>query len=300
MQDRDPQGLNVNRMDCAQVTESDIWNQIVASPFLAEKRMVVLVGCIASKHEQLRAELLTKMQEKSLPESTILVFWESEYSFKKKEQKEFFARLSTEKYAQEFDELQGAKLAGWIAAEVVERGSRIEPQAAQFLAQSAAGGTWGCSMRIDQLCAYTGGKRAIAVADVQLFVDQKIDDSIFTLVDAIVAKQAKTVFSAMQEQYAQGKDALYIFAMLLRQFRILIEMRDVFDRDIATHSNDMAKELGIHPFVAKKSLPMVKRYSMDLLTQVYTKLLELDIKIKTGQDDQRVLMDLFVASYCSD
>ena len=98
----------------------------------------------------------------------------------------------------------------------------------------------------------------------------------------------------IREQYAKGEDAQFIFAMLIRQFRILLELRDLFDREDNLNSDVIAKQLGLHPFVVKKSLPFVKKYTLTELKRIYSSLLDMDIETKTGQGDQSVLLDVFV------
>jgi DNA polymerase-3 subunit delta len=82
--------------------------------------------------------------------------------------------------------------------------------------------------------------------------------------------------------------------MILRQFRILLELRDLFERDDAMRSDDLAKRLGLHPFVVKKTLPFIKRFTLTQLKTAYEQLLDFDIKTKTGQGDQSVLLDVLV------
>jgi DNA polymerase-3 subunit delta len=138
------------------------------------------------------------------------------------------------------------------------------------------------------------GEGEITLPDVQLFLDEKADDSIFNLVDAIVAGQAKKAYEMIQEQYRKGEDAGYVFAMLLRQFRILLEIRDLYEREDNLQSDALAKKLGLHPFVVKKSLPFVKRYTLQNLKDIYQKLLDIDVKTKTGLGDQSLMLDVFI------
>ena len=290
--ERDPQGLNLVKLDCEK-TKDNIMQEILASPFLAEKRMVVLENLLASKQKEVQEALLKRIEENTIPEDIILVVWEAIDKPKTKLGKGLLARLQKEKFVQLFEELSGAKLTGWILAEVKARGGEIDRQAANVLANAVGPDMWRLSSILDQLISYANGKD-IAVADTNLFIEEKADDNIFNLVDAIVNKQTKNVYTMMQEQYRQGNDAGYLFAMIVRQFRILLQLRDLYDRGENLQSSSVAKEMGLHPFVVKKSLPMVKRYTMDELQKMYCSLLDIDIKTKTSQGDQSMMLDVFV------
>lgn len=296
--DRDPQGLNTVRLDAEKEQGGKILEQVLAQPFLAEKRMVVVENLLVSKQKETRAELLARIEEKRLPENNVIIFWEGTDKFKTKDAKAFFDRLLQEKYTQHFEPLAHAKLEAWIVSECEARGGSVERNAARYLAKHVGGDMWRLSALIDQLVAYKNGE-TIAVSDAELFLDEKVDNNIFNLIDAIVGKQPKHVFAMIEEQYRSGKDAGYIFAMILRQFRILLELRDVFEREGETQSGQLAKRLGLHPFVVKKSLPLVRRYPLSELEDIYERLLAIDIDTKTGRGDQALLIDVFVGRVCT-
>lgn len=290
--ERDPQGLNLVRLDAVS-GQHNIMQEILSAPFLAEKRMVVLENVLISKKEALQKELLERIEAKTLPADVILVVWEGIEKPKLKHAKALFERLLKEQYIQYFEELTGAKLTGWILSEVKSRGSAIDRDAAHLLSTTIGADMWRLSTLLDQLTSYASG-RSITVGDCNLFIEEKVDDNIFTLVDAIVSGQTKHVYTMMQEQYRQGNDAGYLLSMITRQFRILLQLRDLYDRGEQLQSSSLATELGLHPFVIKKSLPMVKRYPLAELKQIHAQLLDIDIKTKTGQGDQSMLLDLFV------
>ncbi len=55
--DRDPQGYNVVRLDASAESESSrIMNEMLASPFLAERRLAVIESLLSSKHKSLQTE----------------------------------------------------------------------------------------------------------------------------------------------------------------------------------------------------------------------------------------------------
>lgn len=294
--DRDPQGLNVVSLDCSKDDDGKIMEQVLAVPFLAEKRMVVLENLLtATGKGDLQAEILKRIEEKGLDENNVYVFWQDVGKPKTKAGKELLARLLKEKYAQEFEEVKGIRLSAWISAEIKERGGKISKHAVDSLVQNVGGDMWLLNSLLDQLIAYKG-EDEIMTEDVNLFVEEKVDDNIFNLVDAAVSGQTRQVYKMIREQYRIGKDPHYVFAMILRQFRILIEIRDLYEREDNMPSDVMAKKLGIHPFVVKKSLPFIKKYNLEDLKKIYLKLLDLDIKFKTSQGDPSLLIDVFVGS----
>ncbi|TSC84227.1 MAG: DNA polymerase III, delta subunit [Parcubacteria group bacterium Gr01-1014_13] len=289
--ERDPQGMNVVFLDGQKVESSQLWNEITATPFLAEKKMIVVQNILSTKDTDVLESLVEGI--KKIPEKNIVVFYQSESMGKSKLVQELQKLLAKEKWAKEFINLVGAQLSGWIKTEAEQRGGSINPAAIAYLTQNVGKDIWYADSLIDQLIAYAEGKE-ISLADVQLFLEEKVDDNIFNMVDAIVVGNRKLAFKLIEEQRRLGEEDGLIFGMALRQFRILISMRDLFNRQENITSDTMAKMLDLHPFVVKKSLPFIKKYSLDKLKDIYNQLLEIDIKTKTGLADQSLLIDLFV------
>lgn len=294
--DRDPQGFNTAVLDCEKNAKEAL-GQVLSAPFLSEKRMIVLKNFLLSKDIVAQENLLGQIKNKRIPETNIVIFWESVDCYKTKTAKKLFEILSQEKYSQKFDELAGIMLGNWINNQTKERGGKISGEAVQFLVLHGNKDLWALNSLLDQLICYVKD-REIILSDVQVFLDEKIDDSIFNLVDAIVGKQEKQVYKMIQEQYRRGEDAQFIFSMMLRQFRIMLELRDIFEKQDKVSSDMLAQKLGIHPFVVKKTLPFVRNYNMEKLKSVYKQLLEMDIQTKTGYGDSKVLLDLLVGKIC--
>lgn len=294
--ERDPQGYNVATVDGKVSPLGKIVAEMFAGPFLAEKRMVIIEDVLSSKDKDLLANLIALVQDKKIPENNIVIFWQGEALSKVKEAEELDTLLTKEKYAREFSLLTGAKLSEWIAAEVVLRGGSITPDGISSLSVNAGGDMWLLSSVLDQLIAYTAAARPISLADVQIFLSEKVDDNIFNMVDAIVGGNHKTAFRLLTEQRRLGEEDGKLFGLILWQFKILLQIADLLEREGQATSDIVAKKLGIHPYVAKKNFAVAKRYSLAKLETIYERLLAIDIKTKTGQAEQGMLIDLFVAA----
>ncbi|MEK7625313.1 MAG: DNA polymerase III subunit delta, partial [Patescibacteria group bacterium] len=301
---RDPKGYNTLILDGKKTPAGKIFAEINTVPFLAEKRMVVVDNLLSSSDKELLADFMGRLVEKKIPESTVLICWQGEAIGKVKEAKELHLLLQKEKYSREFLTLSGKSLTDWIEKEMQARGGQIENSAALELARNAAGDMWHLSTVINQLVAYassplfkegSGGGRKITVADLSNFLNEKLDDNVFNLVDAVVSGNHKTAFKLLTEQRQRGEEDGKLFGLFLWQFRILLEMSDILEREGEMTSDELAKRIGIHPFVARKNLSIVRKYSLSKLESIYAQLLEVDLKTKTGQGGQSLLLDLFVA-----
>lgn len=291
-QKRDATGMNVVVLDCSKEKEDRIFEELVSAPFLAEKRLLVLENLLNNKKTKLQKSFLELLEANKIPETTILVVWEEGKKFTG-DAKKLFSALEKEKYAQEFVPLTGKELGKWIHSEVQTRGGQIDAQVVDFIVLNAEDDSWYINSLLDQLIGYAEGK-IILVEHVKVFLKEAVDDNIFNLVDALVAKNSQKVFAMIEEQYRKGEDAQYIFAMILRQYKILLQLSDILSRGSRERDEVLAKQLGLHPFVLKKSWPLVQKYSLPELKNIYRELLDIDMKTKTGQGDQQMLLDFFV------
>lgn len=290
---RDPQGLNTLIFDLAKEASDRVFGEIVAAPFLAEKRMVVLANLLSNPDKDYLEKILDMISKKKMPESNVIIFWQGDSLGKTSEAKKLNDMLKKEKYAYEFSAIPGNELPAWVVKEVKERGGAIDRLAAVNLAGAAGGDMWLASSLIDQLVALKRGGEILS-SDVALFVDEKADDNIFSMVDAITAGNKKLAFKLLGDQRKIGQDENYLFAMILRQYKILLQMRDLWEYEDNLTSDEIAKRLGLHPFVAKKSLSLVRRFNMRDLKRIYDDLLMIDRRVKTGIASQDVLIDYFV------
>ncbi|TAN34262.1 DNA polymerase III subunit delta [Patescibacteria group bacterium] len=303
---RDPQGYNVLFLDGKKEESGKLLGEMRAAPFLAEKRLVAIENLLASSDKETLARILEAIKEpaKGGSVNNIIIFWQGEPLSKIKEVKELHALLAKEKYAQEFAPLTGAKLEQWAGKEIEKRGAKIDRRALFFLCDNAGKDMWYLNSLMDQLAAYVTpprpppyqgeGVREIALADVQLFLEEKIDDNVFAMTDAIVSGNRKQAFRLLNEQRRLGEEELRLFGLICWQFRLLLQMRDLYEREDNLPSDVIAKKLGIHPYVAKKSMAIVRRYPLVQLKALHARLLDIDRKTKTGFGDTALLVDLFV------
>ncbi|MCX6780880.1 MAG: DNA polymerase III subunit delta [Candidatus Magasanikbacteria bacterium] len=293
--ERDPQKLNVVRVVVGGDEEMDIRSQLLTAPFLAPKRMVVIERML----ELGDAELLTWFEGRFLdhepPADTIVVVWEEEPIKKSKTTNEkLHARLVASKFAQEFATLEGKKREEFIVRAIDERGGKITSDAAAELHRRIAD-DHELINAIDVLVSYAAGA-AITHATLEIFLPPDIENKIFDAMDLLASKKKAAAMKQLANVWFADNDPVYIFAMLHRQVRLLFQTRELLEDNAGVTDVAIAKQLGIHPFVAKKMLGQARLWTRSELVAWYDRLIEIDYAIKHGSSDPRVLIDKFVAA----
>lgn len=290
---RDPQGFNTVVLDGLSEKPERMIAEILTAPFLAEKRMVVLKNLLSSKDQKFLSNILERLKDDKLPETNVVIFWQAEKVGQSGDAKKLFDFLKKGKFNYEFSPLSSSELIHWIVKEADGQNGKIGTAAANYLSQNTFGDMWLTSSLLNQLLSYVD-KREILTEDIKKFLPEKVEDNIFMAAEMIAQGNKKQAFRLVNEQRRLGQDESYLFSMVLRQFKILLQMRDVWDNNDNISSDVMAKILNLHPFVVKKSLPLMKRFSFSILKRTYDDLLDMDIGVKTGTMDQSVALDGFI------
>ncbi|MFC1622731.1 DNA polymerase III subunit delta, partial [Patescibacteria group bacterium] len=131
---------------------------------------------------------------------------------------------------------------------------------------------------------------------VQKLTEANFDDNIFNLADAVGRSDKALALELINKQLGMGTAPIYLLSMIVRQFRILIQIKEAIGNTNYVNNAVVAKELGLHPFVVQKSMTQVKNYSMEKLKQIYQSLLELDIQLKSSKLSADVLFSRLVIS----
>jgi DNA polymerase-3 subunit delta len=196
-------------------------------------------------------------------------------------------------YVRQFDRPEGNQLVKWIQDRAAEKGGRFSPRAANLLATNAGNNLQLLENEVEKLVVYKGPNVEVEEADVQLLSPYAAEASIFDLVDALGSRDARRASLLFQQKLTEGSDPFSIFPMFVRQFRLLIQVKELAEG--GSQASAMAAELRIHPFVANKLLQQSRGFSMSQLEQIYRHLLQIDVGSKTGQTDLLTALHLLIA-----
>lgn len=300
---------NTTVLDGHQVTLSQLLNLCNSTPFLAEKRLVIIENLLnrfepkpGAKRRDRQTTLESKAKEieewqtlssyiKQMPATTVLVLIDGELS----RDNPLLQALSQVARVITFPLLRGKLLRDWISKRVAEDGSTISFQAVNLLAEVVGGDLWAMDKEIEKLILYCS-ERTITEDDVQQLVSHAREPNIFSLVDAILEARAHTAHQLLHHLFKEGVPPSYLLVRITRQLSLIVRAKEL--------------EQGLSLVEAKKRLELASDYSLDKilnqakvhtlerLKEMYHKLVETDLAIKTGKYDGELALDLLIAELC--
>ena len=284
--------MNTARFDARSLGEDDLNNAVNAMPFLAKQRLVLLANPSAKYNNPSARKKFLEFIEKA-PETTRLVMYES---VEPKEMEKHWLVKWTEKNSKliqtkAFVLPRLKDMTGWIINETRQQGGQIDPRAAEMLKDMVGVDTRQAGMEIAKLLAYVNWARPITSQDVESVSIVTAQQSVFDFVDALSNGNGKSA-QHLLHRLLETEEPFTLWGMVVRQFRLLIQAREILDGQ--GNKDDVARLLGVHPFVAEKTTQQATRFSIESLESIYRKLLRIDEGVKTSQVTLDLAMDTLV------
>lgn len=292
--------LNTQQLDGSVVTDEQLRAAVNTLPFLAERRLVIVEHPLARLNSApARQRFLELLQ--GLPLSTALVLLlpdenEPRRGWKNYPEDHWLMKWAAEQggrvFVRSFRLPTASQMPAWVQQQAKKMGVSISHAAAEELSALLGGDTERASRELEKLAAYVNRARPIEVEDVQELVAQTGEVDVFGMVDALGEGDTRRALRLLQG-LLQVQDPFQIFGMMVRQFRLLLQVREQLDEG----------RLG-EPLSGMKNAPkgvihqlarQAQRFSMAELTRIYHDLLDVDEQMKNGEVDPVTALDRFVA-----
>lgn len=297
IKDTDPDSQSLNMVDGQATNLKEIAEKINTGSLFVKKRLIIIENIFKNKKEKIFGELASYLKKFSGSEETIIIFVDEDLDGKNKslkvDAKKLFTFLGKQKYVQEFQLLSGLQLLNFIKNEAQNYKKEISTSAASTLINLTGGDLWQVASEIKKLSFHAADK-IISENEVKEMVTGSYSEDIFALSDALSTRNKALALRLLEEQYSAGLSDEYLIAMLIRQFKILLQIREALDNKVSP--NDLANQLKIHPFVAKKGTLQARNFNALSLKNYLNSLINLDFLNKNSQTDIKTELTLLISS----
>lgn len=326
----DPKGQNIFILEPEDFTAVQLKTQLASTGLFSQSKMIVVKNLLSQvlTEGQTEPENILKILDNRLDDNINLIFCESTAPDKRNKLFKKLAQLSCRNNQEndpEYKLLPPWQIKQWVNNYLKNFNFKIESLAIDYLTAFCGADLWRLKNEADKLMmvrhilpaaispAAKNNNTAIqenasqsvklaTKAPVDRLIDfnlikqllaDKIDDNIFHLTDALSNKNINQALNLLEQQLSFRLDPFYIFSMLVRQFRILLKIKDGENKYAPSV---LANQIGEHPFVVSKGLDQVKHFSQKELLDIYQKLLETDLKMKSSNLDPKAILTEFVLS----
>ena len=290
--------FNTITFDGAGITAADFSEAVDSVPFLGEKKLVFLRDFLRDGKEEKQKKVAEKLSD--IADFSIVLFLENE---KPDARTTLYKTLKKSGNVQEFEPLVGPQLTGWIQTRVAQKKGIIGPREAKQLADTVGSNLWQMSQEIEKLLLYSAG-RSIPSEAIEQLASPNLSTSIFKLTDQISAKDAKAAVRTLDILLESGEDLIKAMFMIVRHFRILIQVRACVDQRLSR--NEITQKIKEHPYVVTTALGQSKNFDFPTLSRIYKLLLKIDTDIKSGKirmtggdnTELRLALEKFIVGLC--
>lgn len=146
---------------------------------------------------------------------------------------------------------------------------------------------------VNKLLLYKLDSDTITDEDIEKVISKNSEKEMFRLNDAVMNHNIPNMLESTKTLVSSGVDEVVIIDYLSKQFRTLYQIK-VMSKD--TGAQTITSRLSINPFVFKKMLDVVGKFSEEKLLNIIYKLSDADISIKVeGLDKSKVLENFYLS-----
>ena len=180
-----------------------------------------------------------------------------------------------------FEQPTGKALVRWVVGHAEGLGLALPEDVTAGLIERCSGDKQRLANETEKLALYVAGRPATH-EDVEALCPPDVQSNIFAFVDSLAAGDRARAVGLLEDLMSTGEPPLRLTYMVRRQFRLVARARALFERGAS--QGEVAKELKVPPFVARKLDEQGRGMSDEELERALALVLDLERSLKGGSD----------------
>lgn len=279
--------MNFSRFEGKGVSEAELIDLAETPPFFADHRVILLEnsGFFKNKSEKLAAYL------ENPPEHLVMIFSEQEVDKRNK----LFKTVGKSGYVSEFSVQKTDVLMKWILSILKRENKKITQPVMELFLEKTGTDMSLISQELEKLLSYTMGRDVIREADVMAICTNRVENQIFAMVRAVSERKQKKALQLYYDLLSLKEPPMRILYLLAREFNLLLQVKELKARGFDQKA--IASKAGIAPFAVRNYLPMVGRYTSEMLKGAVEDFTATETAVKTGQLSDVLSVELMIIKY---
>lgn len=263
-------------------------------PWLSEKRIVLVRNSGMFSMADAKKELSIAFEKfsKTIPDSTIVIFWEDSID---KRKKALLKSFESNGIVCESPFLNEVKIATKIAALLNKYDLSITNDAMDSLISRSDKYMRLILNEVTKILLYCQANNLtlIDMEVIDTLCAPDVKGSIFNLTDSICTGNVGNALAIVDNLIVLKEPVAKIKFMLSKHIRQLICAKEL------KTSSKIVEVLGVHPFSAQKLAEQAPKFSMDKLLNLYSSCAKCDFDFKQGKMDERHSLEILLVLACN-
>lgn len=282
----DAKTMDYARLDMSTATIAELLDEVSSMPFYGERRVVIakdpvfLTGTGAKTQSKEAIAALADYFAHPSPTTTLVLSAPYE---KLDERRKATKQLRKNAVLVDAQQIRSEVVNSQVLKVIQAQGYTIAPATLELLVRKTEANYSTIIAQLPKLYlgAYPG--KEITAPLVQDLVPETLTDNVFAVTDALTHQHFAAATRAFQELLANGEQPLLLNALLLSQFRLLVQVKILGHKGL--NQNAIAKELSVHPFRVKLALRSAQAWPLPTLIASYSELVHNEELYKSSQPD---------------
>lgn len=271
--------LSLQQFDGDEVGVDELREAVMAMPFLAAEKMVVVRNLAGRK--DVFDDLIQIIQ--ATPESTKLVVADEKLD----KRTAIYKVLSSFDF-NEYSELSENELANWLVVEAKARGVELDSRLARLLVQRAGENQWILASELQKLI---DSDEPITETLLHDMVEEHPRETIFQLLDEVVQGHEQKALKIYQQLRTAQLDPHYIISMIVWQLHLLGFLQTAAGRT----PDQVAREAKASPYVLKKLSSAARHISKKDFVAMLDYVVTADRQIKSASVDADSIVEHLIS-----
>lgn len=293
----DYDSMNYMEFEKIESNFTDFLEFVTTFPFMSDKKVCVVKeagfltssGSLNKKDEDKLTDIIDDI------DSCIIIFLIK--GGKADSRKKLVKKLKDKNAVFELNKLNEGELTKYISNKFKNHNLNINIQDADYIANNSGYleyestvSLYHVNNEIEKIASYKVNSKNITFEDIDLLMIKSIESNIFKLVDYICENNKEKAFEILEEMLLNNTPEQFIIHMITRQYRLLYQYVVLQKKGYSL--NDIMNKMKIKNFIATKFSKQSKALSQEKIQYYMEKILEIDRKIKTGEIDNRIGLEL--------
>ena len=280
--------FNYQKLNAAKLSCEELVINLETPAFFSPIRLIWLTNFETASSEVEKA-LVKSVQ--NLPAGVYLIV-----STKKLGSKKIHQELQKLLVVVDCGRLQPREVPFWLKQRAERLGLKLTSFQLRILGERLGTDLLQNRTELEKLRTFTGEQGSLSEEELELLLPGEPEPNIFGLIDAVAKRDSQQGLPRLMELLQSGENELKILATLSRQFRNITAAKAA--KQMNKSPKEVASLLGINPYVAEKSFTQANQFHLTELKWIMQRFLEADYRIKSGQNEPRLELELLLVEIC--